>query len=226
MRFSAIGILFIALLLTVAHPLDTPAQTCLLGKPYQSAHAVSGLAVPGSKFKLVVDPATKCSNCPAGAGFRVTVIDMVFQVQSNCNITVRADVERIAKPGDPGYDPNCPDSSPGQVVCQSAPVQIALGGNTPIASVYPTCACLPRDGLYLLSFEIIATTCSPEANVWFDGIPFNCSSWYNDGSGWIDLTADAGIQGGLRISGDAMCCSPPVPVEESSWGAIKALYEL
>lgn len=224
MRFSAIAILSIALLLVVSNTPASHAQTCLLGKPFQSFTTYSGYATPGSKYKLVVDPVTKCANCPQGTGFKVSVVDMKFQTSQVCTIQVRVDVERIADPDDPSYDPNCPDSSPGPVVCQTGIVQIILSGGTQIASVFPDCNCLPRNGLYLLSYELLSSSCSPEPDIWTDGVQIPCTSWYNGGSGWVDLVTSEGFLGGLRISGDASCCEAPLPVLPRSWGAIKSLY--
>ena len=83
------------------------------------------------------------------------------------------------------------------------------------------------DRLYLLSVYFDATTCDPVPDLVTDAGPASlCTNWNNYGAGWIDLLAQYPTwPGNLRIFADADCCTPPVPVKDSTWGAIKEIYQ-
>jgi hypothetical protein len=52
-----------------------------------------------------------------------------------------------------------------------------------------------------------------------------CTNWNNYGSGWYDLLAAFPTwPGQLKFFADADCCSPPTPVDDSTWGRLKSLY--
>ena len=82
---------------------------------------------------------------------------------------------------------------------------------------------------YLLSVhfeEFISATGAVPDLITDAGPATLCTNWNNYGTGWYDLLgAFPTWPGQLVFFADAECCTPPVPVDSKTWGAIKDLYD-
>ena len=193
-------------------------QSCqvgnLNGAPYW---LINNFVLPPEDYKLTFDPLATCTICPMG--FRVLKVHALLQTAGACTIVLSADVEEAVYP-----TPGCP--SPGPVWCASPLYQF----NIPQAGLWNvgipiSCDCLAMGRKYLLSVHVESATCTPSL-VTDAGPAVLCANWNNYGTGWYDLFAAFPTwPGQLKFFADAECCSPPVPVEGKSWGAIKELYE-
>jgi hypothetical protein len=137
---------------------------------------------------------------------------------------MEVNVEEASYPAGPG----CP--TPGPVHCSSGLFSVTLPGSGLYDIALPiNCGCLTMDRVYLLSFYIDSFSCATGTTpdlVLDAGPPALCMNWNNYGAGWIDLLATYPTwPGQLLFFADVDCCTAPVPVEESTWGAIKALYD-
>jgi hypothetical protein len=197
-------------------------QACVTGNPNPPAWAISGWMLPPEEYRLAFDPilhgdcAAECAPLP-GKGFNVNTVSIHIQVAAACTIIMSVNVSEVIYP----TSPDCPE--PGPLACSSPLYQVDLasaGGwmiNLPV-----DCVCLTFNREYMLGIYFDSATCTPDLVT--DNFPSNCTSWNNYGSGWVDLVAGPGFPGNLRITADASCCEPPVPVESKSWGVIKTLY--
>lgn len=90
-----------------------------------------------------------------------------------------------------------------------------------------TCPCLTMGKKYLLSAHFQSMTCTA-ANIGLitdAGPAALCVNWNDYGTGWYDLLAAFPTwPGQLKFFADAECCTPPVPAEGKTWGAIKEIY--
>ena len=194
-----------------------PAQACRVGNLNAPAWAISNFILPPEEYKLTFDPKATCSVCPIG--FDVHAVHIMLQTAGPCDLVMSVDVEEASYPN----DPTCPE--PGDLMCASGLFSV----NLPVAGLYDIslpidCDCLTMDGLYLLSFYVETVSCDPVPDLITDAGPINlCTNWNNWGLGWEDL-ATYGWPGDLIFFADIDCCTPPVPVEESTWGAIKERY--
>ncbi len=193
-------------------------QACQVGNLNPPAWAISNFIFPPEEYKLVFDPRATCSVCPIG--FLVNTVHVALQTAGACTIVMEVNVEEASYP----VGADCP--VPGPVLCSSGLYTVNLPG----AGLYDIglpiqCSCYTMDRIYLLSFYIESSTCAPDLIV--DAGPATlCTNWNNYGSGWYDLVAQFPTwPGQLLFWADAECCTPPVPVDEKTWGAIKALYE-
>jgi hypothetical protein len=196
-----------------------PAQACQVGNLNPPAVAIQGFILPPEEYKLTFDPRATCSVCPVG--FDVHAVHIMLQTAGPCDIVMAVDVEEAAYPN----SPTCPE--PGALMCASGLFNVSL----PAAGLYDislpiTCDCLTMDALYLLSFYVETVSCTPVPDLVTDAGPASlCTNWNNFGPGWYDLLAQYPTwPGDLIFFADADCCTPPVPVEESTWGAIKEKY--
>lgn len=206
---------------TEATPLDLgfygPAQSCQVGNLNPPYWAINNFLFPPEDYKLTFDPLATCTICPMG--FRVLNVHIFLQTAGACTIVMSVDVEEAVYP-----TPNCP--SPGPVWCASPLYQV----NLPAAGLWNinlpiSCDCLAMNRKYLLSVHFESATCTP-ALITDAGPAMLCTNWNNYGTGWYDLLAAFPTwPGQLVFFADAECCSPPVPVEGKSWGAIKELYD-
>jgi hypothetical protein len=197
-------------------PLGFPVA-CQVGNLNPAAWAISNFLLPPEEYKLAFDPLATCSTCPVG--FRVTTVRIYLQTGAACTITMAANVEEAVYAG-----AGCP--APGPVVCGSSLYTV----NVPSAGLWNigipiTCDCLATGRDYLLGIQFVSASCTPDLIT--DAGPGQlCLNWNNYGTGWYDLVgAFPTWPGQLKILADAECCTPPVPAEERSWGAVKQLYD-
>ncbi|UCG52214.1 MAG: hypothetical protein JSW58_01265 [Candidatus Latescibacterota bacterium] len=199
-----------------------PGQVCQVGNLNAPAWSIGDFLLPPEEYKLVFDPNLGCGDCQIG--FAVNTVHVLVQTAEACEIVMAVDVEEADV-----TDPSCPQ--PGPLMCASGLYTVTITGaglwdiGLPI-----TCGCLTMDRIYLLSFYVESFSCAPLGTtpdlITDAGPPTLCTNWNNYGTGWIDLVAQYPTwPGQLVVYADAECCSPPVPVEDSTWGAIKALYD-
>ncbi|MGD8414858.1 MAG: hypothetical protein PVF33_11530 [Candidatus Latescibacterota bacterium] len=197
----------------------SPSQACQVGNLNPAAWAISDFVAPPEDYKLAFDPTATCADCPVGID--VNTIYIHLQTAGACDIVMSIDVEEATYPN----GPDCPE--PGAVACASGLFTVSLpsaGGwiiNLPIE-----CDCLTMDRMYLLSVHFESTSCNPVPDLVTSNGANLCTNWNNYGAGWYDLLVQyTSWPGDLRIWADADCCTPPVPVEQSTWGAIKGMYK-
>jgi hypothetical protein len=194
-------------------------QACQVGNLNPAAWAIGGFILPPEEYKLTFDPSATCGVCPIG--FDVHQITIHLQTAGACDLVMGVDVEEASYPN----DPTCPE--PGDLMCATGLFNVSLPSAGGWLIALPIeCDCLTMDRIYLLSVYFDATTCSPVPDLVTDAGPANlCTNWNNYGTGWLDLLVQHPTwPGDLKIWADADCCTPPVPVEDSTWGAIKELY--
>lgn len=197
-------------------------QACQVGNLNAPAWAISDFVLPPEEYKFAFDPKATCSVCQIG--FLVNTVHFVIQSSEAMTIVAAVDVEEAVYP----TSPDCPE--PGQLLCSSGFYTVNLPGaglwdiGLPIA-----CECYTMERTYLLSvhFESVTSQTGAVPDLIMDAGPAAlCTNWNNFGSGWYDLVAQYPTwPGNLIFFADAECCTPPVPVEDSTWGAIKNLYE-
>jgi hypothetical protein len=195
---------------------------CQVGNLNPAAWAISNFMLPPEEYKLTFDPRATCSACPIG--FAVNTVHVIMQVAEACDLVMEVNVEEASYPN----GPDCP--SPGPVLCSSGFFNVTLPGAGLYDVALPiSCECFTMDRLYLLSFYIDSFSCATGTtpDLILDAGPATlCTNWNNFGAGWYDLLGQfPAWPGNLVFYADAECCTPPVPVDEKTWGAIKALYE-
>jgi hypothetical protein len=197
----------------------SPGQACQVGNLAAPAWAISNFIAPPEEYKLAFDPGATCTACSIGV--RVIQISIQLQTAGACDIVMGVDVEEASYPTDPA----CPE--PGAVLCASDLFTVSLpsaGGW--IITLPITCDCMTVGRMYLLSVRFESTTCSPVPDLVATATASLCTNWNNFGTGWYDLLVQyPNWPGDLKIWADAECCAPPVPVERSTWGAIKEMYK-
>ena len=197
----------------------SPNQDCQVGNLNPPGWSINGFLYPPEAYKLVFDPST-CTVCPLG--IQVTGVHILLLTAEATTIVMAVDVEEAVY-----ASPGCP--SPGPELCASPlySVSIPAGGLWDVGLPI-SCNCLAPVGRYLLSvhFESVSNASGTIPGLITDAGPaLLCTNWNNYGFGWYDLLAAyPDWPGNLNIYADVECCTPPVPVEEHSWGQIKALY--
>ena len=195
----------------------SPLLSCQVGNLNPAAWAISNFVLPPEDYKLAFDPMATCTSCPFA--FKITKNHILLQVAAACTIVMSVDVEEVVYAG-----ADC--TTPGPVVCASPLYTVSL----PAAGLYNigipiTCDCLTMARKYMLSVHFESATCTP-ALITDAGPAGLCLNWNNYGTGWYDLVgAFPTWPGQLTMFADAECCTPPVPVDERTWGAVKELYE-
>ncbi len=193
--------------------------TCQVGNLNVPAWAIFSFIGPPEDYKLAFDPMATCAVCPIG--FMPNKVHVYLQTKAACTVVLSVDVEEAVYP-----TPGC--TAPGPVMCSTVLYQVAL----PQAGLWNvgipiTCPCLTMGKKYLLSVHFQSMTCTT-ANIGLitDAGPATlCTNWNDYGTGWYDLlVAFPTWPGQLKFFADAECCSPPVPVEGKTWGAIKEMY--
>jgi hypothetical protein len=190
--------------------------TCQVGNLNPAYWSISGVAPP-EDYKLAFNPLATCTVCPVG--FRVLKVHAYLQTAGACQLVMSVDVEEAVY-----QSPNCP--APGPVVCAS----LLYNVNIPQAGLWNiglpiTCDCLSMTRMYLLSVHFESASSAPDL-ITDAGPAVLCMNWNNYGTGWYDLLAAySWWPGQLKFFADAECCTPAVPVEGKTWGAIKQLYE-
>lgn len=194
-------------------------EACQVGNLGAAAWAISNFIAPPEDYKLAFDPMATCDVCPVG--FDVNQISIQLQTAGACDIVMSVDVEEAVFPN----SPTCPE--PGEVMCASGLFNVSLPSSGGWIVTLPIdCDCLTMDRLYLLSIHFESATCDPVPDLVTTASATACTNWNNFGQGWYDLLVQyPSWPGDLKIWADAECCSPPVPVEKSTWGAIKELYK-
>lgn len=127
----------------------------------------------------------------------------------------------LVNPGDEDCGNGC--YTPGVIIETSGPSHVTgwpeIGG----INVGADCefGCLPSDRAYFLSIEFLAVNAeisfprSPDTTV--------CTSFIDRGDGFLDLQ-DIDGGGGLVIYCQTTDCDDPLPINQSTWGSLKALY--
>lgn len=196
--------------------------SCVVGNTNPPAWAIPGFIIPPEEYKVVFDPKATCTVCPIG--FAVNKVHVLLQTAEACTLTMAVDVEEAEYP----TSPDCPE--PGVMWCNSGLLNVIL----PTAGLWDiglpiSCDCLTMDRIYFLSFYIDSYLCdsgNPPDLVTDGGPAVMCANWNNFGTGWYDLFgANPTWPGQLSFSADAECCTGPVPVNHTTWGVIKALYD-
>ena len=198
-------------------PPNSALQACQVGNLNSPAWAINNFVLPPEEYKVAFDPLATCTVCPYG--FKVTKNHVLLQTTGACTIILSVDVEEVVYP-----TPGC--TAPGAVVCSSPLYQV----NLPAAGLWNigipiTCECLTPMRKYMLSVHFEDATCTP-ALITDAGPAGLCLNWNNYGTGWYDLVGQFPTwPGQLIMFADAECCTPPVPVDDKTWGAVKELYE-
>jgi hypothetical protein len=202
----------------IVGPVD-PSDSCQIGNLNSPAWIVSNFLLPPEAYKLAFESWGTCSNCEYG--FDVSRIHVLLETYEACTITMSVDLEAAVT-----VSPGC--KGPGEEWCSSGLLNVAL----PDSGVWDVsiplgCPCLSQRG-YLLSFRIEDFSCATGTmpSLVTDASPTLCTNWNDISTGWYDLLAmwPSAWPGDLLFWADASCCSPPVPVKETTWGAIKSLY--
>lgn len=196
-------------------------EDCTVGNLNPAAYAVGGFMLPPEEYKLVFDPLASCAGCQIG--FEVTNIHVVLQTADSCQIEMAVNIEEAVYPS----DPECPE--PGIEWANSGLVSMSIPHAGLWDIVIPVnCPCLTMDRLYLIGFYVNSATCEGGGvpDIILDAYtPQYCTNWNDYGAGWYDLPERYTLwTGNLMFFADANCCSPPVPAEHKTWGAIKELY--
>ena len=199
-------------------PVD-PTSTCLVGNLNPPAWVVSDFVLPQEEYKLVFRSRGTCANCLFG--FDVDRIHVYLVTHAPCEITMGLDLEHTAT-----VAPDC--EGPGDEWCNSGPWQVLLPDSGAWDVSFPlNCPCLSQRS-YLLSLYIEDFSCGNGTRpaLVTDASPHLCTNWNDIGTGWYDLYAEwpTAWPGDLLFWANASCCEHPVPLEETTWGAIKALY--
>ena len=191
-------------------------EPCQTGNMNTPSLVVSELVYATEEYRVVFDPKTGCDNCQIG--FAVSAVRVIFKIDSPCSISLSVNLSVIDD-----SDPAC--IVPGATLCESSnfSTSLPMAGFWDIA-VPISCTCVRIDRPYVLGIKITSSGCLPAPGLVIDTLPTTCTSWYNDGGGWTDLVATAGLPGNFMIYANANCCSSPVATESKSWGAIKDLY--
>lgn len=117
---------------------------------------------------------------------------------------------------------------PGRTICEGP--ELVFTFDTPgiktITAPLDACYPLPLDSQYFLSLSFEG---GGPASLPVDDEPQECIEYINTGNGWTDLydqkTGDDKSGGGkVIVFGDVVFVIAGVPVENTSWGAIKTLY--
>jgi hypothetical protein len=195
-------------------------QSCQVGNLNAAAWAISSFLSPPEDYKLAFDPLTTCTICPMGIA--INKVHAYLQTKTACTLVMSVDVEEAVYP-----TPGC--TAPGPVMCstQLYTVNLTAAGLWNVG-IPITCPCLTVNKKYLLSVHFQSMTCTIAniALITDAGPGMLCYNWNDYGTGWYDLlVAFPTWPGQLKFFADAECCSPPVPVEGKSWGAIKELYK-
>jgi hypothetical protein len=202
----------------VVGPVD-PTSTCMVGNLNEPAWIIRDFMLPQEEYKLVFRSQGTCANCIFG--FDVDRIHVLLETREACTITMSMDVE-----GSVNLVPGC--DGPGEEWCVTESYYVMLPDSGAYDIGIPiNCPCLARR-THLLSLRIENFSCATGSrpSIITDGSPHLCTNWNNIGTGWYDLLAEWPDQwpGDLLFWADASCCEQPVPVEKSTWGAIKSLY--
>lgn len=198
------------------------SSVCQVGNLNPPAWAINNFVAAPEEYKLAFNPKTTCSVCPIG--FLVNTVQFMLQTSEAMTIVAAVNVEEAIFP----TSPDCPE--PGQVLCQSGAYTVNIPGAGLWSIALPiACECYTMERIYLLSVhleDIASATGTVPALVTDAGPATLCTNWNNYGSGWYDLLSEfPAWPGNLIMFADAECCTPPVPVEGKTWGAIKDLYD-
>lgn len=206
-----------------ATPANPNPAACQVGNLNPIAFALTDWIWGAEKYKSLfyADPAG-CGVCTEG--FNVSSVNLVMQFGVEdvpSTFDARVDFEEAI------WDDGLQCFYPGPEICVSSAYTITI--DTPglynISLPMDTaCACAHFGYWYGISFEFLTAFASGmEPDIVTDATPVGCTSWNDYGAGWIDVL-DFGFPGEISLSAEIACCNNPVPVDESSWGDIKAMF--
>jgi uncharacterized membrane protein YuzA (DUF378 family) len=196
-----------------------PSATCQIGNLNAPVYAIGNFLLPPEEYQLRVDPAVNCVSCYYGV--MVTRVHVLLQTSEPCEIDISLNVDEAVP-----YGGGC--MGPGPEWSNSGVFHVIVGsaGVWNISMPFPT-PCLASSRRYLLSVGIANFQCETGSmpDLVTDGLATLCMNWNNFGTGWYDLLGQWPTwPGNLLVYADVQCCTPPVPTEKTTWGAIKALY--
>lgn len=194
---------------------------CQMGNLNPIAFAITDWIWGAEKYKYMfyADPAL-CSAC--SDGFTVESVNLVMQFGPEdvpVTFDARVDFEEAT------WDDALQCNYPGPEICVSSVYTVTI--DTPglyniTLPMDTACACAHFGYWYGISFEFL-TTFDSSPDIVTDDTPVGCTSWNDYGAGWIDVL-DFGFPGEISLSAEIVCCGNPVPVDESTWGNIKAMF--
>jgi hypothetical protein len=202
----------------IVNGLVDPSSTCQVGNMNEPVWSVGNFLLPPEEYKLTFRTWGTCAVC--NLGFRVTQIHVLLETTEACDVTIAMDVEQAEQVG-----PYC--WGPGVEWCNTGLIDVTIenAGLWDI-SLPISCPCLSQRR-YLLSLEFNNYSCATGSMpaLVTDGSPMLCYNWNDIGTGWYDLYGQWPTwPGNLLFRAEASCCSPPVPIEQRTWGTIKSLY--
>ena len=209
------------------NPTITPSNPnpvgCQVGNLNPIAFAITDWVWGLEKYKYMfyADP-DQCGLCTDG--FTVGSVSLVMQFGPEdvpATFDARVDFEEAL------WDDALQCNVPGPEICVSSNYTVTIDTAGLYNITLPMdagCACAHFGYWYGISFEFLtAFTSGMEPDMVTDNIPVGCTSWNDYGAGWLD-TIDFGFPGEISLSAEIICCGNPVPVENSRWGDIKAMF--
>ena len=194
---------------------------CQMGNLNPIAFAITDWIWGAEKYKYMfyADPAlcTACSD-----GFTVEAVTLVMQFGPEdvpVSFDARVDFEEAI------WDDALQCNYPGPEICVSSTYTVTIDAPGLYNITLPmdaACACAHFGYWYGISFEFL-TAFASSPDIVTDALPVGCTSWNDYGAGWADLL-DFGFPGEISLFADIVCCGNPVPVQESTWGNIKAMF--
>jgi hypothetical protein len=201
----------------------TPRSVCIYGHDAAAAYAITDYIWGQESYATVFNAAQPVCACTSGFTIEQVHFYMNFRVE-DVPSTFDASVEFREN----AIDVTTGCSVPGPVICESPlyTVNITNPGlydiALPMTAGAGACAYFGYDYAVSINFpNAFPPTQRPDAVT--DGAPVGCVSYNNYDAGWLD-TVSLGFPGELVMYADVICCEPPVPSDEPSWGELKSLY--
>ena len=198
-----------------------PNGVCVYGNDAAPGYAITDWIWGQESYATVFNAAQPA--CACGAGFTIEQVHFYMNfaaadVPSTFNVSV--DFRQSVIDGTSA----CP--VPDLEICTSPVYQVTITnpGLYDIALPMGPCACAFFGFDYAVSInfpDLFPATARPDAVT--DVTPLGCVSYNDYGTGWTD-TYTFGFPGELIMYADVICCEPPVPTEDSSWGDVKSLF--
>jgi hypothetical protein len=237
-RLLTTTILCLALLVSVAGakqvgtvtPIDPAALRSDVGAPVPQqvgnvnapAFAISSWFTGQESYAAVFDPSAQlgCDN-----GFQVQMVHQIMQF-TETQVPVTFDV--YAGLGSAVWDPTVGCFVPGPLECRGATFTVTIDAAGLYDIAIPLdCDCAfmydPTGAPYIYYVSMTYPTLF-SANVVSDGVPANCFTYNDYGTGWVDLGPIFTTGGNVNVFGEAVCCDTPVATEGRTWGNIKSLF--
>lgn len=166
-------------------------------------------------YAILIDPAA-CPTC--GLGVSLETVYMTNRLEAGATHLIGVEVADVVDLGGGCY-------SPGATQLTYPPVTVPRNGFAGgwILSIPWNTACLDPGRPYFLIMNI------PSTGMGYVG-PYTgtsgvtpCRGWHNTGNGWTDLASE-GFAGDIFIWTEVNCCTEPVPVDPTNWGALKSMF--